>query len=138
VWSKILSYTSNYISVIYFISDYCMWLLLLTKSQRRLNLINRLFYFVRIISKIFQILSKDKIKGGDRLSELGITPRESLDLHEIIVFKTLCATKATTMNLLAKDKELKELLQADANAAKEHIKELRDLLKTSPFLKENN
>ncbi len=68
------------------------------------------------------------------MNGIGITPRESLDMHELIVFKTICATKALTFNILVKDEELKNMLIDDGNITKQHIKELQDLVKTSPFL----
>ncbi|MDF2485093.1 MAG: hypothetical protein K0R46_1261 [Herbinix sp.] len=63
------------------------------------------------------------MKIGNQLS-----PREALELHELVSFKNLCATKAATMTALVKDDELKGLLQQDFEMAKEHIKELNDLM----------
>ena len=72
------------------------------------------------------------------MSDIGITPHESFALHETIVFKTLAATKALTLNALVKDEELKEMLIEDGNMAKKHVKELKELLLTSPYLSEDN
>ncbi len=66
----------------------------------------------------------------------GITPRESLDIREIMMFKVLCGTKATTLKSLIKDEELKDILQKDYENIKEQLKELKSLLKTSPFLEQ--
>jgi similar to spore coat protein len=63
------------------------------------------------------------MKIGNRLA-----PREALELHELVTFKNLCATKSATMTALVKDDELKDLLQQDFETAKEHIRELNDLM----------
>lgn len=64
----------------------------------------------------------------------GITPRESLDIHEIMMFKLLCATKVSTLKSLIKDEELKAILQKETDNLKEDLKELKNLIKTSSFL----
>lgn len=63
-----------------------------------------------------------------------ISPREALDLHEIISFKVLCATKAATINALVQDEELKNMMDLDVATTKEHLKELRDLITNSNLL----
>jgi similar to spore coat protein len=57
-----------------------------------------------------------------------IAPHEALELHELLTFKNVCATKSATMAALVKDEELKSILQQDFNVGKEHIKELNDLM----------
>ena len=61
----------------------------------------------------------------------GIAPHEAIDLHEILTFKTLCATKAATMAPLVKDDELKNMLQEDFNVSQGHIRELQSLMQTA-------
>ncbi|MEM1503423.1 hypothetical protein RG959_08360 [Domibacillus sp. 8LH] len=53
---------------------------------------------------------------------------ESLELHELVVFKSLCTTKSATMSKLAQDPELKTLLEADAQAGRQHLQQLKQLL----------
>lgn len=67
------------------------------------------------------------------MSNQGIAPHESIELHEILTFKNVCLTKAVTMSKLVSDEELKEILQHDAAASEVHIKELRDLMEDSPM-----
>jgi similar to spore coat protein len=67
-----------------------------------------------------------------------VSLRESLDLHEIIMFKVLCGTKSFTMKGLVNDEELKGLLEQDFNMTKEHLKELTNLVKTSALNDANN
>lgn len=57
-----------------------------------------------------------------------IAPHEALELHELLTFKNVCATKAATMAALVKDDELKGILQQDFTSAKEHIQELNNLM----------
>jgi similar to spore coat protein len=57
-----------------------------------------------------------------------IAPHEALELHELLTFKNVCATKSGTMAALVKDDELKSILQQDFTAAQGHIKELQDLM----------
>jgi similar to spore coat protein len=78
------------------------------------------------------------MKGEIILDNNKITPRESLDLHEIVVFKVLCCTKSATMQALVKDEELKTMMQQDVTVTKDHLKELVKLLETSPFMEEEN
>lgn len=63
------------------------------------------------------------MKIGNRLA-----PREALELHELVTFKNLCATKSATMSALVKDDELKDLLQQDFETSREHIRELNELM----------
>ncbi|MVX64322.1 spore coat protein [Clostridium chromiireducens] len=60
-----------------------------------------------------------------------IAPNESMQLHEILIFKNLCLTKALAMSPLAVDDELKSILQQDIRTSEKHIKELRGLMEKS-------
>jgi len=53
---------------------------------------------------------------------------ETLDLHELLAFKNLCLTKATTMSKLAQDPELQTILKEDVTTGTEHIKTLQHFL----------
>lgn len=53
---------------------------------------------------------------------------ETLEVHELLTFKSLCLTKATTMSALAVDEELKMLLANDVTAGTRHIKQLQRFL----------
>lgn len=57
-----------------------------------------------------------------------IAPHEALELHELVTFKNVCATKSATMAGLVKDEELKSILQQDFTMGREHIKELNELM----------
>ena len=53
---------------------------------------------------------------------------ESLELHELVVFKSVCTSKSYTMSTLAQDPELKALLDADAQSGQQHLKQLKQFL----------
>lgn len=53
---------------------------------------------------------------------------ESIDLHEILMFKNLCLTKSTTMSTLVQDEELKQLLSDDANKTTKQINRLQQFI----------
>lgn len=57
---------------------------------------------------------------------LGI--HETLDVHELLSFKNLCLTKATTMSVLAQDPELKAILADDVTSGTQHILQLQQFL----------
>lgn len=53
---------------------------------------------------------------------------ETLDLHEIMNFKTVCMTKASTMQGLISDPQLKTLLQQDVEQSKMQIQQIQGQL----------
>lgn len=61
--------------------------------------------------------------------ELGM--HETLELHELLTFKTVCATKSATMVGLVNDSQLKSLMQQEVQASKHHINDLKNLLSTT-------
>ncbi|MDP1420229.1 hypothetical protein Q8G35_18010 [Peribacillus simplex] len=67
------------------------------------------------------------MKGEILLVEkLGL--HETLELHEILNFKSLCLSKAATMNGLVQDTELKNILLQDMSNGREHIQKLQEIL----------
>jgi len=50
---------------------------------------------------------------------------EKLELHELLTFKSLCLTKAATMQALISDPQLKEIMKQDVNMHSKHIPELQ-------------
>ncbi|HEY4552604.1 MAG TPA: hypothetical protein VIG80_05380 [Bacillaceae bacterium] len=53
---------------------------------------------------------------------------ESLDVHELFVAKSLALTKATTMSGLAKDGELKKILEGYSTLSTRHLQELEQVI----------
>jgi len=58
----------------------------------------------------------------------GLGVHETVELHELLVFKNLCLTKTVTMNKLAQDEELKRILSEDSSKTREQIRQLQDFL----------
>jgi similar to spore coat protein len=63
-----------------------------------------------------------------------IAPHETFELHELLTFKNVCATKSSAMAELVKDEELKTLMQQDFTISQGQIKELQDLIQSSELL----
>jgi similar to spore coat protein len=57
------------------------------------------------------------------IDKIGV--HESLELHELLTFKSLCLTKSTVMQALVTDPALKELMQEDVTASSRHIEDLK-------------
>lgn len=53
---------------------------------------------------------------------------ETMDLHEVTAFKTLCMTKSKTMQALVTDPELKNIMQMDVALSTRQLQELNGLL----------
>ncbi|ARW06941.1 hypothetical protein C6370_00580 [Bacillus atrophaeus] len=53
---------------------------------------------------------------------------ETLDLHELLVFKNLCLTKSSTMTGLVQDQELRDILEQDALKTRRQVERLQSLL----------
>lgn len=62
-----------------------------------------------------------------------ITPHETFDIHELLVMKTVSATKSSVMSALVNDSELKAIMQQDLDTTQEQIKELQSLLQHSVY-----
>ncbi len=53
---------------------------------------------------------------------------ETLEVHELLTFKNLCLTKASTMMGLVQDAELKTLLSEDVSRGQQQIERLQEHL----------
>lgn len=62
-----------------------------------------------------------------------IAPHEAYELHELLTFKNICATKSDAMSKIVKDDRLRMLLEEDFSLGIDHIRELQSLLKLSEF-----
>lgn len=62
------------------------------------------------------------------MAQQNLALHESLELHEVLVFKTICMTKSQTMQVLAQDPGLRALLQKDVQESSKQISELQGLL----------
>ena len=62
-----------------------------------------------------------------------LSAHESLDLHEIINFKTLCVAKSKLMQGLVFDEALKKLMQKDVDQSIQALTELQAIYQRAPF-----
>ncbi|MNW24004.1 hypothetical protein D3C74_07150 [compost metagenome] len=62
-----------------------------------------------------------------------LAPHESLELHELLNFKTLCLAKSKLMQGLVFDQELKDLMQKDVEHTSQAITELQAVYAKAPF-----
>lgn len=53
---------------------------------------------------------------------------ETLELHEIAAFKTVCLTKSKTMQALVTDEALKKILWQDIDLSSKQLQEIDTLL----------
>ncbi|UOE96227.1 MULTISPECIES: hypothetical protein [Bacillaceae] len=53
---------------------------------------------------------------------------ETVEVHELVTFKSLCLTKAATMQALVTDQELKNLMAQDIQMTTKHIQDLQHYL----------
>lgn len=60
-------------------------------------------------------------------NQLGL--HEKLEAHEILMFKSNCMTKSSTMAGLAQDAGLKNLLSMDVQQSRQEVEQLVNLLK---------
>ncbi|MDF2630523.1 MAG: spore gernimation protein GerQ [Symbiobacteriaceae bacterium] len=62
-----------------------------------------------------------------------LAPHESLELHELINFKTLCLAKSKLMQGMVFDTDLKALMQKDVEQSKRALAELTSLYQDAPI-----
>ncbi|GAB7388463.1 spore coat protein F-like protein YraG [Bacillaceae bacterium] len=68
-----------------------------------------------------------------RMDNPGLGPHETMEIHELLNFKTLCLTKAKLMQGLVFDKDLKALMQKDVQQSMKAINELQSLYARIPI-----
>ena len=59
---------------------------------------------------------------------MGYAPHETLEAHEMAVFKAVCLTKSKTMKTLVSDPALKQILERDVELTTRQLQELRTVL----------
>jgi similar to spore coat protein len=62
-----------------------------------------------------------------------LADHESLDLHEVINFKTLCLAKSKLIQGLVFDQDLRALMQKDVEQSMQALGELQAAYKRAPF-----
>ncbi len=56
-----------------------------------------------------------------------LAAHESMEIHEMMNFKTLCLAQSKMMQGLVFDRDLKHLLQKDVDMTMRHVEQLRGL-----------
>src|SRR5690242_3840171 len=72
-------------------------------------------------------------KGGNQMKNQKLADHESLDLHEVINFKTLCLAKSKLMQGLVFDDDLRALMQKDVEQSMQALGELQSIYQRAPF-----
>ncbi|MGC3790181.1 spore gernimation protein GerQ [Priestia aryabhattai] len=62
-----------------------------------------------------------------------LADHESLDLHEVINFKTLCIAKSKLMQGLVFDDDLRALMKKDVEQSIQALEELQAVYQRAPF-----
>jgi similar to spore coat protein len=70
--------------------------------------------------------------GGDGMLHQTLAPHESMEIHELLNFKTVCLTKSKMMQGLVFDRDLKALMQKDVEQSIRAISELQALYTKFP------
>jgi similar to spore coat protein len=65
---------------------------------------------------------------GEKFMTKYLGLHETLEVLELLSFKSLCLTKSATMSGLVQDAELKTILSNDVNTGTEHIQRLQESL----------
>ncbi|GGA29014.1 spore gernimation protein GerQ [Paenibacillus physcomitrellae] len=67
------------------------------------------------------------------MNDQSLAPHESMELHEMLNFKTLCLAKSKLMQGLVFDQELKALMQKDVEQSTQAIAGLQAVYAKAPF-----
>lgn len=67
------------------------------------------------------------------MADQKLAVHETMELHELLTFKTVCMTKSKTMQNLVNDDDLKKLMQTDVEQSKESISALQGFLQRAPI-----
>jgi similar to spore coat protein len=62
------------------------------------------------------------------MAQQPLAVHETMELHELLMFKTTCMTKSKTMQTLVQDDELKSMMQQDVDQSTKAIQGLQNLL----------
>jgi similar to spore coat protein len=62
------------------------------------------------------------------MEQQGLAVHETMELHELLMFKSCCMTKSNTMQGLVSDQDLKSIMQLDVEQSSKAIKGLQNLL----------
>jgi similar to spore coat protein len=73
------------------------------------------------------ILNSVELIGGEPMEHQNLAPQETMQVHEMMNFKTVCMTTSKLMEGVVFDQELKALLEKDVQQSITDIKALQGL-----------
>jgi similar to spore coat protein len=82
---------------------------------------------------IYVFISKKS--GGETMKQEHLAPSETMQIHEMLNFKTICMTTSKMMEGVVFDQDLKALLEKDVQQSITAISSLQNLLKKSPKIR---
>jgi similar to spore coat protein len=62
------------------------------------------------------------------MAQQGLAVHETMELHELLMFKSTCMTKSNTMQALTTDGDLRSLMQQDVEQSSKAINQLQSIL----------
>lgn len=65
-----------------------------------------------------------------------LAPHESMEIHEMLNFKTICLAKSKMMQGMVFDQDLKALMQKDVEQSIKAIQELKAIYQKAPIANE--
>jgi similar to spore coat protein len=81
-----------------------------------------------------RILLLEKV-GGETMKQERLAPNETMQIHEMLNFKTICMTTSKMMEGVVFDQDLKALLEKDVQQSITAINSLQNLLKKAPKIR---
>lgn len=87
----------------------------------------------RIVYVLLDNIMFGKKGGVTEMAEQSLGLHETMELHELLTFKTVCMTKSKTMQAIVTDDELKSLMQRDVDQSKKAISAMQGYLKEAPL-----
>ncbi|MHC2180134.1 hypothetical protein ACVLD2_000484 [Paenibacillus sp. PvR052] len=67
------------------------------------------------------------------MTQQHLAPHESMEIHELLNFKTICLAKSKMMQGLVFDRDLKALMQKDVQQSIKDIQDLQSLYSKAPI-----
>lgn len=67
-----------------------------------------------------------------------LAPNETMQIHEMLNFKTVCMSTSKMMEGVVFDQDLKALLEKDVQQSIKSIATLQELLRKAPEIREGN
>jgi similar to spore coat protein len=67
------------------------------------------------------------------MTQQSLAPHESMEIHELLNFKTICMAKSKMMQGLVFDKDLKALMQKDVEQSMKAVQQLQALYTKAPI-----